>query len=199
MENATIQKIMEFKNQITDIDGKLNDTINRAGQIKADIGSIRLRSGNTQGLDIMEGIADDITTKAEKTADTYKNIKALLPQAESIMPMLRNNPSGLGLNMAPVIGITAAAGTVIAGVYGLTKLLDPVEVALRKQDALLKLYENNDISESEYNHQANLITADLNNQNYEIQKSTGVNLPVVIAGAGTVYLAYKLLTKAGII
>ena len=121
-----------------------------------------------------------------------------MPQAEKIIPFLRDNKN-IGLNIIPVVSIATASGSVIAGVYALTKMLDNVEISVKKQDNLLMEYTAGNISESDYNKQADSITQELNNKSYNIQKETGVNMPVVLAGAGIIYGAYKILKKGGML
>lgn len=199
MQSDLVKKFNEIKSNFTNIGGKISDAKSRLSNMENQVEYLRTNHGNTKAVNLLKGMVDDIRAKANQADSTYTNMKELLPQAAAIVPHLKNNALGLGLNMGPVIGITAAAGGVIAAVYGLGKLLDPVEQALNKQAALLDDFSQGLLTEDQYNAQADAITAELNNTGYDLQKQTHVNVPVVITGAAVIYAGYKLLEKAGVI
>lgn len=199
MESELVKKFNDIKSNFTNIGGKISDAKSRISNMINKYDYLNTNNANPKALTQLKGMIDDIKSKTDRADQTYSNMRDLMPQAAAIVPRLKNNSLGLGLNMAPVIGITAAAAGVIAAVYGLGKLLDPVEQALNKQAALLDDFAAGHLSEDEYNRQADEITAELNNQGYDIQKQTGVNIPVVISGAAVIYIGYKLLSKAGVI
>jgi hypothetical protein len=146
---------------------------------------------------------DKAGIKLSRIRAGYTGISSTMPHAkyisEKILKVSPKGSAGLAFNMAPVIAVTAASGMVLAAIYGLGEILDPVERNINTQSVLLDQVMAGTMSASQFTAASDAALADLNNQDYDIQQTVGFNPWIVLITSGAIYGGYKIMENTNMI
>ena len=161
---------------------------------------------NKQAQKIYDTLSAAVTKadmKLSKVKIGYAGVSSTMPHAryisDKISKISPKGTAGLAFNMAPVIAVTAASGMVLAAIWSLGEILDPVERNINIQSSLLDQEINGDITAAQFVTQSNAALADLSNQDYEIQQAVGFNPWIVLITSGAIYGGYKIIENTDII